>query len=56
MHAVHVLRSVIHGFSTLELAGGFELPLDTDESFRVLCRMLVAGLRELVANGPHSPH
>ena len=56
VHAVRVLRSVVHGFSTLELAGGFGLPLDADESFRVLCRMLVAGLRELAANGPHPPH
>ena len=34
MRAGGVLRSVIHGFRTLELAGGFELPLDPDESFR----------------------
>ena len=51
VHAVRVLRGVVHGFSTLELAGGFGLPLDTGESFGVLCRMLVAGLRQLAAGG-----
>ncbi len=52
VHAVRVLRSLVHGFSTLELAGGFGLPLDADESFRILCRMLVAGLREVAGGWP----
>jgi AcrR family transcriptional regulator len=47
VHAVRGLRSVVHGFTTLELAGGLGLPLDADESFRVACRMLVAGLHAL---------
>ena len=42
------LRSVIHGFATLEVAGGFGLPLDCDESFRRLIAMLIAGLQEAV--------
>ena len=54
VYAVRVLRSVIHGFSTLGLARGFELPLDTDESFRVLSRMLIAGLRELAGDNQHA--
>ena len=33
LHAVRILRSVVHGFATLEAAGGFGLPLDCDESF-----------------------
>jgi AcrR family transcriptional regulator len=49
IHAVRGLRSVVHGFSTLELTGGFGLPLDADASFRILCQMLVAGLRALAA-------
>ena len=48
LHAVRGLRSVIHGFATLEVAGGFGLPLDCDESFRRLIAMLVAGLQEAV--------
>lgn len=49
IHAVRGLRSVVHGFATLEVAGGFGLPLDCDESFRRLVDMLVAGLRERVS-------
>ena len=44
LHAVRGLRSVVHGFATLELAGGFGLPLDLDESFRRLVAMLAAGI------------
>jgi AcrR family transcriptional regulator len=49
IHAVRGLRSVVHGFATLEAAGGFGLPLDCDESFRRLVALLVAGLREPVS-------
>jgi AcrR family transcriptional regulator len=45
VHAVRGLRSVIHGFATLELAGGFGLPLDVDESYRLLIQIFIAGLR-----------
>jgi len=48
LHAVRALRSVVHGFATLEVAGGFGLPLDCDESFRRLIAMLIAGLQEAV--------
>ena len=48
LHAVRALRSVVHGFATLEVAGGFGLPLDCDESFRRLITMLIAGLQEAV--------
>lgn len=44
LHTVRALRSMVHGFATLELAGGFGLPLDTDESFE---RMLEAYLGSL---------
>lgn len=45
IHAVRGLRSVVHGFATLELAGGFGMALDRDESFLILLRAYVAGLR-----------
>ncbi len=45
LHAVRALRSVVHGFATLEAAGGFGLPLDLDESFRRLVALLVQGLQ-----------
>jgi AcrR family transcriptional regulator len=44
LHAVRGLRSVVHGFATLEIAGGFGLPLDCDESFRRLVNMFIRGL------------
>lgn len=45
LHAVRGWRSVVHGFTTLEAAGGFGLPLDLDESFERLLRVFVSGLR-----------
>lgn len=45
IHAVRALRSIVHGFATLERAGGFEMPLDRDASFTWLLRSYVAGLR-----------
>ncbi len=44
LHVVRGLRSIVHGFATLEVAGGFGLPLDCDESFRRLIEAFVAGL------------
>lgn len=45
LHAVRALRSAVHGFAMLEVAGGFGLPLDCDESFRKMIAMLNRGLR-----------
>ena len=47
LHAVRGLRSLVHGFATLEIAGGFGLPLDCDESFRRLVEMFVRGLHQM---------
>jgi AcrR family transcriptional regulator len=44
LHAVRAVRSVVHGFATLEVTGGFGLPLDCDASFQRLVLMLVHGL------------
>lgn len=44
LHAVRGLRSLVHGFATLEIAGGFGLPLDCDESFRRLVDVFTRGL------------
>lgn len=48
LHAVRGLRSLVHGFTSLELAGGFGLPLDLDESYR---RMIDAFGRGIQAVG-----
>ncbi len=44
LHAIRGLRSLLHGFVALELAGGFGLPLDLDESYVRLVRVYIAGL------------
>lgn len=49
LHAVRGWRSIVHGFATLEVAGGFGLPLDCDESFR---RLIDLFARSLSASEP----
>ena len=46
VHAARGLRSVAHGFATLEVAGGFGISLDPEESFVRLLRAFAAGLRD----------
>jgi len=43
IHAVRAVRSAIHGFVTLEIDGGFGIPLDLDESFDRMIAMLAGG-------------
>ncbi len=44
LHMVRVFRSMVHGFTTLEVAGGFGLPLSLDESFRLLVQSYIQAL------------
>ena len=50
IHAVRGLRSIVHGFVSLEITGGFGLALDRDESFTQLLQVYVEGLRRQPAN------
>ena len=43
--AVRALRSAIHGFASLEAAGGFGLPRDIDRSYDFVVDTLILGLR-----------
>jgi AcrR family transcriptional regulator len=45
IHAVRVMRSVLHGFSSLEKQGGFGLPLDLDVTFRLLIDTFLDGIK-----------
>lgn len=45
VHGLRAFRSMVHGFATLEVAGGFGLPQDCDESFRRMVSALAAGLQ-----------
>jgi AcrR family transcriptional regulator len=51
LHALRAFRSLVHGFATLEAAGGFGLPLDCDESFRRLVEMFVGSLQPCSSAG-----
>ena len=44
LHATRAVRSSIHGFVTLEIEGGFGIPLDLDVSFDRMIGALCAGL------------
>jgi AcrR family transcriptional regulator len=47
IHVARGLRSIAHGFATLENAGGFGMSLNPDESFRKLMRTFAGGLRSV---------
>ncbi len=44
IHATRALRACLHGFVTLERAGGFGLPVNIDASFEEMIDSLVRGL------------
>lgn len=45
VHALRMLRSLLHGFATLEEAGGFRLGTDVDTSFDWIIDFVDRGLR-----------
>ena len=47
IHALRALRSVFHGFATLEATGGFQLSTDVQESFEWLIDLVDRGLRAM---------
>jgi AcrR family transcriptional regulator len=44
IHAARIVRATLHGFASLEAAGGFGIPLDVDETFTRLTAVLDRGL------------
>ena len=58
IHVIRALRALVHGFVTLEQAGGFGLPVDLDESFRYLTGIYVqqvAGASATAATAGSAP-
>lgn len=45
LHTVRGLRSLLHGFVSLELSGGFGLDLNLDDSFEKLLTTFIDGIR-----------
>jgi AcrR family transcriptional regulator len=43
LHALRAIRAAVHGFASLEAAGGFGIKLDLDTSFQHLVAALAAG-------------
>lgn len=50
LHTVRGLRSIFHGFASLEQRGGFDLCLELDESFRLLIATYLAGIKTIKKN------
>jgi AcrR family transcriptional regulator len=44
IHAIRSLRSIVQGFVSLEVAGGFAMPVDLDDSFHWLIQLFIAGI------------
>ncbi|HVB73597.1 MAG TPA: WHG domain-containing protein [Ktedonobacteraceae bacterium] len=51
IHAIRGLRSIVQGFISLEVAGGFGIPIDLDTSFHWLINLYIAGLNRSNVNG-----
>lgn len=44
LHAIRGMRAIAHGFAQIEVAEGYQMPLDRDESFRRLVATFLDGL------------
>jgi hypothetical protein len=47
IHAIRAMRSLVHGFASLEAAGGFGMPVAIDASFAWMVDTFVAGLERI---------
>ena len=52
IHALRMLRSALHGFSTLEAAGGFRIDASVDDSFTWMIDFLDHGLHAATSSSP----
>ena len=51
IHAIRGLRSIVQGFVSLEVTGGFGLPVDLEASFHWLINVYVTGLNQPMKKG-----
>jgi AcrR family transcriptional regulator len=51
IHATRTLRSLLHGFTSLELSGGFGLAIDVETTFSWSLDLLTAGFSEAAVTG-----
>ncbi|HXR66141.1 MAG TPA: WHG domain-containing protein [Ktedonobacteraceae bacterium] len=50
IHAIRSLRSIVQGFISLEMAGGFAIAIEPDVTFDWLVRLYVDGLERMVSD------
>jgi AcrR family transcriptional regulator len=55
IHALRMLRSILHGFATLEVAGGFQIDTDVDDSFTWITSFIDHGLQATTTAAPPAP-
>lgn len=55
LHIIRIFRSIVHGFVSLDRAGGFALPLDRDETFRRLIDVVLLYLRDQHPQNDEAP-
>lgn len=46
IHALRGLRSLVHGFATLEISGGFGMPVNLDASFVQMVQTFIGGISQ----------
>ncbi|MDX1416570.1 MAG: TetR-like C-terminal domain-containing protein [Candidatus Promineifilaceae bacterium] len=51
VHAIRGLRAVLHGFVSLEAAGGYKMLLDKEESFSRLVAAYISGVQPQASEG-----
>ena len=56
IHAMRMLRSMLHGFAHIEAADGFQIGTDVDDSFTWMIHFIDSGLREPAQADPHGRH
>ena len=49
VHVVRGLRSMVHGFASLEQTGNFNIPIDANVSLRILIDFFLEGIRSAAA-------
>jgi len=50
IHMVRGLRSILHGFTSIEQLGGFGMPLDINKSFTILINTFIEGIHAVTLN------
>ncbi len=55
IHALRMLRSMLHGFATLEAAGGFQIDTSVDDSFTWVINFIDRGLKAATATPGQQP-